>query len=357
VPPPRPAAVYNVDAASSPEQYCAWFGDTRGDVLYFGQSAFWSAARASGGRATADLDRAGPARIGRFDLANEQLLPPLDVTRPGDRSGVWDVLAHPNGRVYFTTYFASAGYVDPATGEVQRFEAAGAGLNEIALARDGNLLVSRYGVSGGPERSGSVVLLDPSGAVLAEYPLTPPAGFIVAPKTVAYDRLREEIWATTDLLPLGDDPNARSGHDTYVLDGGGAELRRVETPEIQFVAFAEDGTGYRAEVDDRKLWLRILPPPANGARATDLRIPLEHAFGSDFDFVQDIQFTADGRAVVTRWSGWVHLVDATGAIRSLRLPPFEPAGIYYTAALRGGRVCATHCREVTVVCRDATTGP
>jgi hypothetical protein len=68
--------------------------------------------------------------------------------------------------------------------------------------------------------------------------------------------------------------------------------------------------------------------------------------------VQDIQITPGGRAVVTRWSGWVHLVDATGEIRSLRLPPFDPRGVYYTAAFHGRRVCATHCRDVSIVCRD-----
>jgi hypothetical protein len=351
-PAPIPPAIHTAQAPSREEEYCAWFGDARGGILYFGESAFWSSFRSSGGRPTADLRHAGPALIGRFDLASEQLLPPLDVTAAGDRSGVWDVLAHPNGRVYFTTYFAPAGFADPATGEVRRFDAAGSGLNELALGPGGNVLVSRYGVRGARDRSGSVVLLDPEGAVLAEYPLTAPPGFTAAPKTVAYDRLQEEIWVTTDLLPRGGDPTARIQHPTYVLDGHGAQLRRIERPEIQFVAFAEDGTRYLAEVEDTKLWLRILPPGPKRSPIGELRIPLEHAFASDFDFVQDIQITPDGRAVVTRWSGWVHVVDATGAIRSLRLPPFEPGGIYYTATLYDHRVCATYCRDVSVVCRD-----
>ena len=41
-----------------------------------------------------------------------------------------------------------------------------------------------------------------------------------------------------------------------------------------------------------------------------------------------------------------------GADRSLRLPPFERRGVYYTAGLHDRRVCATHCRDVSVVCRD-----
>ena len=86
-------------------------------------------------------------------------------------------------------------------------------------------------VRGDRNRSGSVVVLDPDGGVLAEYPLAAPAGFIAAPKTVAYDGLRGEIWLTTDLLPLGDDSGTSSRHDTFVLDSAGAELRRIESPE------------------------------------------------------------------------------------------------------------------------------
>jgi hypothetical protein len=311
--------------------------------------------RANDDRPSADLDHAGPALVGRFDLAREQLLPPLDVTPPGNRSGVWDVLDHPNGRVYFTNYFGSAGYADPATGAVRHFEAAGSGLNELALGPGGNILVSRYGSRGGRDQSGSVVALDPDGVVLAETPLVAPSGFIAAPKTVAYDHLRRETWVTTDLLPLGGDSGAR--HDTFVLDSAGAELRRIESPEIQFVAFGPGGTGYRAEVEDDKLWLRIMPASAEGSPGDGPRIPLEHAFASDFDFVQDIKVDADGDAVVTRWSGWVHLVDATGSIRSLQLPVLDTPGVYYTAAVRGNRLCATHCGDVTIVCRDVESHP
>jgi hypothetical protein len=350
VPAVPPANVSTAPAPSADERYCAWYGHTVGDLLYFGQSGFWSAHRASGGRPTADLDHAGPALIGRFDLVAEGLLPPLDVTGPNDRSGVWDVLAHPNGRVYFTTYFASAGAVDPETGAVQRFPEAGRGLNELALGPDETLLVSRYGA--GNERSGGVVVLHPDGRVLREFPLTPPPGFIAAAKTVAYDALRREIWVTTDLLPQADAPEVGIRHDTYVLDDNGAQIARIESPEVQFVAFAGDGTGYRAEIEAGKLWLHIVPPEEEGTRDASLRIPLEHAFATEFDFVQDIQFTSDDRAVITRWSGWVHVVDASGAIHSRQLPAFEPRGIYYSAALHGRRVCATHCGDVTVVCQE-----
>ncbi|MBW2448298.1 MAG: hypothetical protein JRG83_20580 [Deltaproteobacteria bacterium] len=358
------AAVYTAEGPRGPEQACAWFGDRRDEILYFGQSAFWSTYRASGGNPSSDLERAGPALIGRFDLAAERLLAPLDVAWPEDRSGVWDVLAHPNGRVYFTTYFASAGWVDPASGAVERFENVGNGLNELALGADGRILASRYGLSGqdpegggDPERGGAVAVLDPNGNLLSEFFLKPPSGFAVAPKTVAWDRVRRQIWVTTDLLPVSTDPPRDVRHDTYVLDDRGFELRRIEHPEIQFVAFAADGTGYLAEVSERELWLRILPPSEPDSHAGGLRLPLDSDFAADLDFVQDIQFSSEGDAVVSRWSGWVHLVGSDGEVRSLRLPTFEPDGLYYTAALRDDRVCATLCRDVSVVCRAVTPYP
>lgn len=347
-----PAAVHTRTEPDSDERYCAWFGDRSGDILYFGESAFWSTFRANAGRATADLDHGGPARIGRFDLANEKFLPALVVTRPDDRSGVWDVLAHPNGRIYFTTYFGWAGSVDPATGRSRRFEAAGRGLNELSLGPDGSILATRYGVSGRREDGGSVVVLDADGQVVAEHSLEAPAGTIAAPKSVAYDPVREEIWVTTDLLPNRRDAEPTPRHDTYVLDSRGAELRRIESPEVQFIAFAPDGTGYRAEVTGRKLWLRIIPADPMRSRIEGLRIPLEHAFASGADFVQDIQIADDGRAVLTRWSGWVHVVDDTGSIESVRLPAVASEGLYYTAVLRDRRVCASYCGDLTVVCRD-----
>lgn len=359
-----PADIFTAPAPSYDEHYCAWYGHHAGELLYFGQSAFWSAHRASGGRPSADLDRAGSVLIGRFDLAGEELLPPLDVTVPGDRSGVWDVFAHPNGRIYFTTYFESAGFVDPETGAARRFPEAGLGLNEIAQGPGENMLVSRYGSGSGDgsgdrdgsEENGAVVVLDPDGRVVDEFPLTSPAGFIAAPKTVAYDRLRDEIWVTTDLLPLSGASDGDIRHDAYRLDGRGVEIARVASPEVQFVAFAADGTGYRAEVDGDGLWLVIVPPGPKDSRDPSLRIPLDQSFSSEFDFVQDIQFSADQRAVITRWSGWVHVVDPTGSLRSLQLPAFEPRGLYYTAALRNQRLCATHCGDVSVVCDGLDPG-
>jgi len=95
------------------------------------------------------------------------------------------VLAHPNGRVYRTTYFDFAGSVDPASGEVRESPAAGLGLNELALGVDGTLLVTRYGF--GADSRGSLVVLSESGAVRAEHVLGNPRGWRAAARSLAFD--------------------------------------------------------------------------------------------------------------------------------------------------------------------------
>lgn len=325
---------------SPSERYCAWYGSARAGTLYFGQAAFWPAFRARDGDPTGDLAEPGPQLVGRFDLAAGELLEPLDVTAPGARSGVWDVHAHPNGRVYFTTYFEAMGWVDPSSRRVRQLPELGTGLNEIAPGPGDDLLVSRYaGPDGG---NGSVLLVSPDGEARAELPLRPPAGFRVAPKTVAYDPLREEIWVTSDLLATdGSAPR----YDAFVLGLDGRERRRIESPEVQFASFSADGDGARAELHDRQLWLVRRRPGS-----PESRLLLDQAFARELDFVQDIVLAADGVTVVTRWSGLVHVVDAADALRTLHFPRLEEGGLYYTAVPAEGRICATYCAGVRVVC-------
>ena len=341
---------------SATERYCAWFGDARDGVLYFGEAAFWTAFRVHGRDPRADLRATGPQRIGRLDLAREQLLPALDVTTSGARSGVWDVLAHPNGRVYFTTFFESSGWVDPATGANGRFEELGTGLSELALASGGQLVAARYARPG--HTHGSVLRFSADGFLQGEYSLRGVGKARVAPKSVAYDPIREEIWALTDLL--SPDGEGAVGHDARVLDRFGRERLRLRTPEIQFVSFAPDGTGYLAELDGSRLHLRVLAPgDAKSPHRRGRRILLDAEFPKGFDFVQELHVAGGGRVVATRWSGWVHVVDpaADPPVRTLRLPRIDDEGLYYTGVLHGPRLCATYCSDLVVACRDAVPTP
>jgi hypothetical protein len=317
-------------------------------VLYFGEAPFWSAYHLRGGDPRADLQSPGPQLLGRFDLRRRAFLPPLDLAPAASAGGVWDVLAHPNGRVYFTDFFGSSGFVEPDSGRVVRFEALGAGLNEIALGPEGALLISRYGSARGEE--GSVVLADPEGALLAEHVQHGPEGWHVAPKSVAWDPVRREIWLNTDLLPADGAP-AAVRHDARVLGSDGTERLRFETPELQFFTFSEDGTGWFAEVDGSLLNLRIRPPERAGSPVLTGRIvPLDDAFAGAADFVQDIRADAEG-AVVTRWGGRVHVVGRDGRARTAVLPAGAAGDLYYTGVRADGAVCATRCGSVEVVCR------
>jgi len=343
----RAARIYRSADPSEAERYCAWYGDERDGVLYFGESAFWWAARR--GAPESVLARHGPAPVGRFDLRRGRLLDPLEVGGAEDRSGVWDVLAHANGRVYFTTFFSSAGWVDAATGAVTRLPALGDGLNEIAPGPDGHLLLSRYFGSAG----GSVLVVDLDGRRIAEHPLRPPPGYLTAPKTPAWDPVRRHIWVTADVLPEGSDQRSARAirRGAYVIDADGRQLAYTEQPEIQFVVFGPDGTGYRAEVEGSELALRIVPPDAADQRIeAGRRIVLDRAFPSSLDFAQDLRVLGDGRVVVTRWGGMIHIVRPPGEIRTISLPRLGVGGLYYTAVAADGRICATHCGDVEVVC-------
>jgi len=282
-----------------------------------------------------------------MDLAHERLLPALDVSSPDSRSGIWDVLAHPNGRVYFTSFFESPGWVDPRTGAHARFRGLGPGLTELALASGGLIVGARYGRPG--QRDGAVVRFSTDGFVLSEDPLAGPEGHRVAPKSVAYDPRRQETWVLTDLLPDAGEGGIR--HDARVLDRWGHERLRLVRPEIQFVRFQPDGTGYLATVDGASLELRILAP-GNGEAPLERgrRVPLDAAFPAGFDFVQDLQVADDGRVVATRWSGWVHVVSPDGGVRTVRMPRLDDEGLYYTGVVRGSRLCATYCSGATVAC-------
>jgi hypothetical protein len=324
---------------------CSWYGDADERTLYFGESRFWSAMRDAGGDPNAE--RAAPAAtqvVGRFDLARETLDAPLSTGAPPAPAGTWDVLAHPNGRVYFTSFFGSAGWIDPATGATARFDAAGHGLNELALLPDGRLLATRYGDAA--DGAGSIVVLDESGAVVAERRLTAAAGETVAAKSLAFDPVRRAIWVNTDVLSAGG-----TRHDARIVDlATGRELARFARPELQFFQFAADGRGWFAWLDGRRLVLQQTEPGAATGPDAGRVLLLDDQFAAGVDFVQDLHVQRDGRAVLTRWSGKVHVVDAEDRVRTVALPREVEGGLYYTAVARGDRVCATYCAGVRVVC-------
>jgi hypothetical protein len=338
--------VVTAPAPSDLERHCAWYGAADGDVLYVGESAFWWAMRQAGGDPRADLVRPGPRRIGRFDLERERWLEPLPAGDPESPSGVWDV--HPTGgQVYFTTFFEDAGRVDLATGEIVSFADAGRGLNELAAGPAGQVLVSRYGSGRDSLGNGELLTLAPDGEVVERFHLPPPDGHRVAPKTPAWDPARGQIWTTTDLFPIGE---GEIRHDDYRIDRAGGAARRSDHPELQFVAVGPEGRLYRVEADGA-LWLAVVPPPESAE--PERRILLDPDFPSALDFAQDLKLADDGRIVVTRWNGTVHVVDRAGVVSTLALPRLDPDGLYYTAVLHGDRLCATHCADVTVVCVDA----
>jgi hypothetical protein len=121
------------------------------------------------------------------------------------------------------------------------------------------------------------------------------------------------------------------------------------------MAFGADGTGWFAEVDGPRLTLRIRPADrASSPVLTGLLVPLDDAFARGSDFVQDIKLAGDA-AVVTRWSGRVHVVARDGAVRSAALPK-QGSELYYTGVLADGAVCATRCGDVSVVCAKPVPG-
>ena len=70
------------------------------------------------------------------------------------------------------------------------------------------------------------------------------------------------------------------------------------------------------------------------------------------DFVQEVRAEPDGRVVVTRWSGRIHVVTPDWRVEDLDLPRTQAGELYYTGTLVGSRVCATRCGKVEVVCQD-----
>ena len=320
--PPRalgPAVFRAPELSQGGERYSAWFADEQAGVVYFGLSPFWTALWATGDP-KADLRVPGAHLIGRFDLASESFLPPLVARAAGPdvRASVWDVLAHPNGWVYYTTFYEEMGRVRPATGEVEYFPALGRGLNELALGPEGQIYVTRYG-SGldAPERAGDggLVVVSEDGRKLRETTLHARDGAVTAVKSVAVDPRSGRAFVNADVLrEKGDVEFAR-----FVIE---PDLESVfvltETPELLFVAFDRSGRGILVEDADGRLRLSI----ADGERQL---ASVDLGARAPADFAQDIHFAPDGTAAIAFWSGRVELVrEREGRLEHARIDLDKP---------------------------------
>jgi cyclohexadienyl dehydratase len=352
--PPAPTRAFRDEGWNSGrERYSAWFADSDGRVLYFGLSPFWELWWERDGDPTADLEEPGDHLIGRFDLEASRFLPPLRVRSAGPdaRGSVWDVLAHSNGRVYYTTYFEEIGWVAADGSEVRWLDGLGRGFNELAEGPDGSVYVTRYSdAPRAPERRayGAVVVLTPDGELVREIRLEPEGGAFTAPKSIAVDPGSREIWINTDTFPA----TGAEEHEALRIAPDGRVLeRRAGPPELQFVHFDARGRGWFAEVAEAELSLRVTEA---GSTARELELgPL-----APLDFVQDIRSTPQGGAVLALWSGRVWLVEPAGdaflcADLQLELPddcvPPQGRSILYTALVHGEFVFATLACGPTVL--------
>jgi chorismate mutase len=331
------------------ERYSAWFADAAPGVLYFGLSPFWDLYWSSGGDATAELRQPGDHLIGRFDLDAERFLPTLRAraAAPDVRGSVWDVLVHPNGRIYYTTLFEEIGWIAPEGGAAASFEGIGSGFNELALGPRGELYATRYAER--PEqaretRSGSVVVLTPDGELLRELRVPSIAGEAVAPKSLAVDPRSGEVWINTDSFA----PDGSLVHETFRFAADGRILeRRRGPPELQFAYFDAGGRGWFAEAEAGRLALRVRE--ANGV----WRVLWLGAIDS-LDFVQDIKpmprASGDDGVVLALWSGRTFTVEPRAesfVCRELRLErpprcaPPDGRSLVYTAVVHRSSIYAT----------------
>jgi hypothetical protein len=329
------------------ERYSAWFGDERDGVIYFGLSPFWTELRAHGGDPKADLLEPSAHAIGRFDMTREAFLPPLIARRPGpdSRSSVWDVLAHPNGWVYYTTYFEEMGRVRPGAGDVELFESLGVGLNEIALGPEQNLYVTRYGADRG---DGSVVVISPEGRLLREVRLHARKGATTAPKSIAVDPASGEVWVNADVIA----PDGKVGFAAFQLAPDLSVKQRFDPPyELQFMAFDPGGRGFFVEERDGRLRLRVV-------RAGTELLAVDLGPRNPSDFAQDIHFAPDGTAAIAFWSGRVEVVrQKEGNYEHARLELERPKecvtendpSLFYSAFVSDGSVYATLYCDAAIV--------
>ena len=318
---------------------CAWFGTQAGDRLYFGISSFWAVAKRRG--AEAALAHVEPGLIGRFDLAREAMLPPLPIPAEAQPGGVWDVVSAGDGRLFYTAFGGESGWLDSSTG-TGGLLSRDPGSNEIIALPGGGVAVSDYA-------DAAIQFYGPDASPGRRYPIPEREGIRVAPKSLAYDPVMRTVWFNTDLF-RGDEA---VGHDARAIAvASGDEVARIESPELQTLFFDAAGRGYFVWARERELTLRIVEPDDARSSESGRAIVLSREFRSDIDFAQDVALGPRGEVLVTTWSGAIFVVDRERRVTRVDLPRPTPSGLFYSAALREGRVCATFCGGVQVVCGD-----
>lgn len=320
-PPPslEPAVFRGPEVSEGFARYSAWFADERDGVVYFGLSDFWSAFWATGDP-LAELRDPGAQLIGRFDLSSESFKTPLVVRRSGPevRASVWDVLAHPNGWVYYTTFYEEMGRVNPKTGEVERFSELGRGLNELALGPQGRIYATRYGSgldSPNGNTDGALVLMSEAGLKLRELRLHARDGAVTAAKSVAVDPRSGHVFVNADVIR----PGAEVEFARFELDASLSLVHgSVGETELLFIAFTDGGRGISVEDEGGRLRLTI----RDFARAPT---SLDLGPRAVQDFAQDIHFAPDGTAAIAFWSGRIELVRERGdRVEGARIDPVKP---------------------------------
>ncbi len=266
-------------------------------------------------------------------MATETPESPLEVPGEGE---VWDVLAL-GSRIYFARFFGSPGWVSRSGHGGAVWKHLGTGTSELAAGPGETLLFADYAHS-------RLLSVGRDGENPKVFPLTGPGTLQIAPKSVAYDPVRREIWVIADRL--GSEGEAKT-RDALVLDETGELLRHITDREVQFATFAEDGVGAIVDVASEALWLRFREAGETAFRD----ILLDARFPRTVDFAQDIVLTRSGGAVdgiVQRWSGIYHRFGSRGAVETGHLGDGR-GGLFYTGVPVGDRVCATLCRDATVI--------
>ena len=242
---------------------------------------------------------------------------PLRVATGADGS-VWDVLAHPNGRIYYTTFFEALGSVGRDGSDPRTHAELGPGLNELAVGPGGSLYATRYARDPrrpGAGASGSVVVATPEGELLRELALPGEPGLVRSPKSLAVDPATGQIHLNVDVFG----PDGAVGYERIRLAPGGEVLEhRRSPPELHFPAFDAAGRGWFAESEEGRLRLRV----TEGRRELVRR---ELGAREELDFVQDIRFRDDGAALLAFWSGRIVVARLLVEDGSPARPATQPA--------------------------------